>query len=47
MCRAGLLGRWEELDTGIETMIQLVLFCLVLVDRSIPCWWDGVGLHYV
>lgn len=38
MCRASLLGRWEELDTDIETVIQLVLFCLILVDKSIHCW---------
>lgn len=45
--RCAELTSWEELDTGIETMIHLVLFCLVLVDRPIHCWWDGVGLHCV
>lgn len=28
MCRAGLLGRWGELDTSLETMIQLAFFSL-------------------
>ena len=47
MCRVGLLGRWGELDTSIETMIQLVLFCLDLVNSFIYCLCDGVGLHCV
>lgn len=47
MCGVGPLGRWGELATSTETVIQLVLFRLDLVNSFIYCLCDGVGLHCI